>query len=47
MNNLEKIKSLNLAEMTQLFVEIEKEFGVKDIDARGIRNWLLEEVSND
>ena len=47
MNNYEKIKSLSLAEMTLFFVEIEKEFGVEDIDATGIREWLLSEVEND
>lgn len=44
MNNLQKIKSLNLAEMTLLFIEIEKNFGVEDVDAMAIRNWLLEEI---
>ena len=44
MNNYEKIKSLSLAEMTLFFVEIEKECGVEDIDATGIREWLLSEV---
>lgn len=45
--NYKKIKSLSLAEMTLFFVEIEKEFGVEDIDATGIREWLLSEVEND
>lgn len=47
MTNYEKIKSLSLSEMTLFFVEIEKEFGVEDIDATGIREWLLSEVEND
>ena len=40
----EKIKSLSLAEMTLFFALIEKECGVEDIDATGIREWLLSEV---
>ena len=47
MNNYKKIKSLSLAEMTLFFALIEKECGVEDIDATGIREWLLSEVEND
>ena len=43
MSNFEKIKSLTLDEMTDLFVEIETHFDVVDIDRNGIKQWLQQE----
>ena len=43
MTNFEKIKSLTLDEMIDLFVEIEFNLGVVDIDRNGIKQWLQED----
>lgn len=47
MNNFERIKQMTVDEMVEFFVVIEKHFKVVDIDANGIKQWLLEEYKDE
>lgn len=44
MNNLQKLKSLNLPEMTLFITDVAKQCGIDDIDSNVIRDWLLTEI---
>lgn len=46
MNILQKIKSLNLPEMTLFITDVAKQCGIDDIDANVIRDWLLTEIED-
>lgn len=44
MNNFEKIKSLDIDEMAQLIVMIERFTNVAGVSEDGVREWLESEV---